>query len=1120
MSATAHTYGSTCHLTRIPELPSIDENEHDDSPPLRAQFFYTSGLPIDDPLSAVPPPADSSAKSYNHPPRPFSAYDNTALEEAWCSLSSGADHKYHQKLRNSRLKPLTKSQTDRRTTIIYELVTKHILKHELEEKTSLKKSGKAEINSRQKGKSRIGDNRVGSATTQPSGLGVGCECCHECQEGSCAAASSQSTSTKQDGSEAQYSLDQRDEPAVHICCSELAKDVKSAQPVFSGVLKRHESKIHQELLIRDVMSKISKATHHLEHDQDSAAESRGLAQGDATDEFPFVTETKSETKKFKGIKSPGFSSPALTPQRSISNMALHEGTKEAQQVTDVQNQPRPSESETSNAVDQTKRKPIAGTSSKHPLSLDQTVNEPLVVPGNVEAGTTGAPFQRAPSRSNSPAPLSREQPSHEEVLTTNIKQSKEPTTVYVQRCKASRRRSRNGHDIEIPVGVSRLHNVKLPQLQMNPIYWSPVHDVAAVTRGTWFYKETMYPVEAPVANQLETGYRDLRPWSQTWRDELNSAVKVGAAGEEKVSHRLWPEDTGSKPAHSISQGDGQGGVSSPVDYATDSYCAARCFHREVAATGSVELPIPHEKPPPTVTAEVVKRYPNSHVIYKNAHDAFILKPSLQPSQYFGRRPLAKIKKNIIVGIPVVRGFDWMVWDRLHPSKKSAVAKVAEEMAPVADSADTGIKSSCPACRLEQDRPKVTDLVLVIHGIGQKLSERMESFHFTHAVNTFRRSVNVELANEAVQKVLRGDLGGVMVLPVNWRQHLSFEEGGPAKAGDEIKERLEDDFNLKDITPHTIPAVRNLISDVLLDIPYYLSQHKPKMVEALITEANRVYRLWCKNNPEFQDTGRIHLIAHSLGSAMALDVLSKQPTLVPKVDLTKNKVQKKHFEFNTTNLFFAGSPAGFFLLLDKGKLLPRYGRHKPDADIGDDNVESVTGKAGTFGCLAVDNLYNVMHYNDPIAYRLNATIDPLYAASLKVAEVPSSTSTWLETFGNAFRALTPGVSTTAGLPVGQLAAKPMTVRLPSQLEMDVHDFTREEIAEKKFYLLNDNGQIDYFLATGGGPLEIQYLNMLGAHSSYWTSPDFIRMLVTEVGRRPGKTNTLPNMKAVKAVHKKK
>ncbi len=50
-------------------------------------------------------------------------------------------------------------------------------------------------------------------------------------------------------------------------------------------------------------------------------------------------------------------------------------------------------------------------------------------------------------------------------------------------------------------------------------------------------------------------------------------------------------------------------------------------------------------------------------------------------------------------------------------------------------------------------------------IGQKLSERVESFHFTHAINDFRRRINVELGTEAVRGYLRDDLGGIMVLPV-------------------------------------------------------------------------------------------------------------------------------------------------------------------------------------------------------------------------------------------------------------------------------------------------------------------------------------------------------------------
>ncbi|KFY62211.1 hypothetical protein V496_04695 [Pseudogymnoascus sp. VKM F-4515 (FW-2607)] len=743
--------------------------------------------------------------------------------------------------------------------------------------------------------------------------------------------------------------------------------------------------------------------------------------------------------------------------------------------------------------------------------------------GLSEAGTTGFPFQRAPERSENvrplAAPVSPEpssppatfEPMEVDNIDGQIEQLESTApcddtqpdgneAANAPRCEAKEYAKETA---SIPVGISRLHLVQLPTLQMMPIYWSPVHDVAAVTRGTWFCRDTMYPVESAVANQLEIGYRELRPWSRTWSDELSSALALGADGEEKISHRLWPSEEEPSEAQSHS-------ASSP----NNSRCAAMCFNGEVAAEGHAYLTESDEKSP--AKAEVPRRYPHSHVIYKDSRNAFILKPSLQPSVYYGRKPLSKIRKGITVGLHVVRGFDWPLWDKLHPSHKSAVVSMAEEAAPASETANTSHRAVCEACATQPERPAVTDLVLVIHGIGQKLSERVESFHFTHAINSFRRSINVELANEGVQTVLRPGLGGIMVLPVNWRSNLSFEEGGPMKASDKGRESLHNKFSLKDITPDTIPTIRNLISDVMLDIPFYMSHHKPKMIEALVYEANRVYRLWCENNEGFHQNGRVHIIAHSLGSAMALDVLSRQPTVPPEVIPGSKAAVSKHFDFDTKNLFFVGSPAGFFLLLERGKLVPRKGRNKPGAG-SDGQDESITGDADNYGCLAVDNLYNVMHCNDPIAYRLNATVDPAYALSLKNAQVPYATAGFFGSIGNTMKSLMPGAASTPDLGVGQVA-KPAIPRLPSQLEMEVHDFTREEIAEKKFFLLNDNGQIDYFLSSGGGPLEIQYLNMLSAHSSYWSSPDFIRMLVTEVGRKPGKLNTLPNMRAAKKTAK--
>ena len=88
MASEPHTYGPTCSLhvetnpfTRRASMVS------EIAPKLNAHFFYNSALPIDDPLSPVPPPtASTSSAALNVPPRPFSVYDNAALEEAWQGL--------------------------------------------------------------------------------------------------------------------------------------------------------------------------------------------------------------------------------------------------------------------------------------------------------------------------------------------------------------------------------------------------------------------------------------------------------------------------------------------------------------------------------------------------------------------------------------------------------------------------------------------------------------------------------------------------------------------------------------------------------------------------------------------------------------------------------------------------------------------------------------------------------------------------------------------------------------------------------------------------------------------------------------------------------------------------
>jgi len=301
-----------------------------------------------------------------------------------------------------------------------------------------------------------------------------------------------------------------------------------------------------------------------------------------------------------------------------------------------------------------------------------------------------------------------------------------------------------------------------------------------------------------------------------------------------------------------------------------------------------------------------------------------------------------------------------------------------------------------------------------------------------------------------------------------------------------------------------------------------------MIRAVVKEANRVYNLWCLNNPGFEKEGRVHIIAHSLGSAIALDILSKQPTKVePKIPTSSGSewgwgkkkarrerelaLQEERFDFDTKNLFFCGSPAGFFLLLNRATLLPRRGRNKPGA-AGEDMEPGVAGEAGQYGCLAVDNVYNILHYSDPIAYRLNPTVDAEYAKSLKTAYVPSTTSSLFDAFTSTIRSVFPGAAA-SGPNGSSLPMHPNMTRLPSTMELETHNFSREELAEKRLQLLNDNGQLDWYLSVMR-PLENQYLNMLGAHSSYWESRDFARMCVVEAGRELGEVGTLQGMRVVK------
>lgn len=108
MAAQLHSYGPNCLLYEPSEQKPTNTNVISATPPkIRAQYFYISPLPIDDPLTAVPTPTGPPDLS-KLPPRPFSVHDNIALEKAWKELRKAIDeeHDRHEHAGAGRLTSL------------------------------------------------------------------------------------------------------------------------------------------------------------------------------------------------------------------------------------------------------------------------------------------------------------------------------------------------------------------------------------------------------------------------------------------------------------------------------------------------------------------------------------------------------------------------------------------------------------------------------------------------------------------------------------------------------------------------------------------------------------------------------------------------------------------------------------------------------------------------------------------------------------------------------------------------------------------------------------------------------------------------------------------------------
>lgn len=181
--------------------------------------------------------------------------------------------------------------------------------------------------------------------------------------------------------------------------------------------------------------------------------------------------------------------------------------------------------------------------------------------------------------------------------------------------------------------------------------------------------------------------------------------------------------------------------------------------------------------------------------------------------------------------------------------------------------------------------EIEHLLLVTHGIGQRLGMRMESINFIHDVNTMRKSFKSVYAASPDLQALNAEVdtetknNRIQVIPIVWRHLLDFPQQSLKhnRKEHDLGDLDHDDLeypNLEDITVEGVPAVRNFLTDLALDILLYQSPaYKGHISRIVVNELNRVYRLYKERNPKFQ--GKVSLVGHSLGSAIMFDILCMQ-----------------------------------------------------------------------------------------------------------------------------------------------------------------------------------------------------------------------------------------------------
>lgn len=603
---------------------------------------------------------------------------------------------------------------------------------------------------------------------------------------------------------------------------------------------------------------------------------------------------------------------------------------------------------------------------------------------------------------------------------------------------------------QVPVNEDFLFDVDIMERELAPVYWlGPIYEVR---RGTWFFQEgsTNRPCEENLAAQLEEGYLKMKPWQQKIRSRSQSTSRATGPNETPKTEVNAPPSTDAKktatetatiaqkpasqpPSHRLFgmymnsvvtyQDSNTAWISSEgmLSWVTSSVyekLGGGAYMGGIKLTrGFAEPSKPKEKDEKASTSqaedplgldEKQQRLLKRRSAPPSTHTA----PEVEDSAAATSRESVEEGDN-----PHMR-----LHRQLSSLMESGTMDAAETEEQINRREEQVIQDDYNAQAGETQGRDIEHVVLVTHGIGQLLGLRMESVNFVHDVNMMRKTLKSVYAGSEDLKALNSESGSgpgncrVQVLPVCWRHLLEFPRRREKKKEHDVADRdsEEDEYpSLEDITVEGMAFARSLISDLALDVLLYQSSYREQISKIVLEESNRICKLYKQRNPEFK--GKIHLVGHSLGSAIFFDSLCRQrerqdsgvardPLRVwPSQDRppSTRKDKEPTFEFDVADFYCLGSPIGLFQML-KGRTIA--GRHSTqglpsESPLNPENMEDpflaaqstekvshISGLPYSVSSPKVEQLFNIFHPSDPISYRLEPLISPAMA-SLKPQQLP-------------------------------------------------------------------------------------------------------------------------------------